>query len=82
MEEEAAEVVVGRSERGLFVLCCGAGLLGLLVVWCRVGGRGEGMVMRGPERVDSLKRRPGAAWGSSAQSLKRPSMPREASRFG
>jgi hypothetical protein len=29
-----------------------------------------------------LKRRPGAADGSSAQSLKWPSMPREASRFG
>jgi len=28
------------------------------------------------------KRRPGAADGSSAQSLKRPSRPREASRFG
>ena len=29
-----------------------------------------------------LKRRPGAAEGSSAQSLKRPSMPREARRLG
>lgn len=45
-------------------------------------GDREGIVMRGPLRVDSAKRRPGAAEGSSAQSLKRPSIPSEASRLG
>jgi hypothetical protein len=54
-------------------------LAGVLALRC---GERVGMVMRGPLRVDSAKRRPGAADGSSAQSLKRPSMPREASRLG
>jgi hypothetical protein len=75
-------VVVAAAAGGM-----GAGLpmpvAGRLVVELAARwGEREGMVIRGPLRVDSAKRRPGAAEGSSAQSLKRPSMPSEARRFG